>query len=81
MNTSAFNWCFIGTGRLAWQVAKEISQSGRHRIVSVYSRRLEKAEEFAGEFGAAAFADVQKAILAEGVQGVYVVTPHNSHYR
>ena len=77
---TVFKWCFIGTGKLARTVAKEILKSGRHEIVSVYTRRLEKGKEFAEEFGGEAYDDVEKAITAEGVQAVYVVTPHNSHY-
>ena len=47
MESNVFRWCFIGTGTLAGQVAKEITRSGRHRIVSVFTRRFEKAESFA----------------------------------
>ena len=35
MENKAFRWCFIGTGKLAHQVAAEIVKSGRHEIVSV----------------------------------------------
>lgn len=75
-----FGWCFIGTGRLAYQVAAEILGSGRHRIVSAYSRRVESAWEFTGKFGGGAFETAGEAIGAPGVDGVYVVTPHNAHY-
>lgn len=78
---AVFKWCFIGAGKLAYRVAKEITGSGRHEIVSVYTRRPEKGKEFAKEFGCAAYADVEAAITAEGVQAVYVVTPHDSHYK
>ena len=75
-----FRWCFIGTGTLAGKVAKEITASGRHRVVSAYSRRLEKCREFAEQFGAEAYAAAKEAITAPEVDAVYVVTPHNSHY-
>lgn len=78
--SNAFGWCFIGAGSLAKQVAREITKSGKHVIVSVYTRRYEKGKEFAAKFGGKAYATAKEAILAEGVQGVYVVTPHNSHY-
>lgn len=76
-----FRWCFIGTGKLANQVAKQLHSSGRHRVISCYTRSFEKAQAFAQNFGAAAYSTAQEAITADGVDGVYVVTPHNAHYR
>ena len=75
-----FRWCFIGTGTLAEVVAKAILPSGRHVIQAVYSRRLEKAQAFATKHGGMAYATAAEAISAPEVDGVYVVTPHNSHY-
>lgn len=77
---NAFHWCFIGTGTLAGKVAKEITASGRHRIVSVYTRRMEKCRAFAEPYGALACAGAEEAITAPEVDGIYVVTPHSSHY-
>lgn len=76
-----FRWCFIGTGTLAKQIAQEILASGRHEIVSCYTRNPEKCEEFAKEYGCRAYPNAEDAMLAEGVQGVYIVTPHNAHFR
>ena len=75
-----FGWCFIGTGMLAGQVAKQLVGS-QHKIISCYTRNFEKAKAFAGAVGAVAYENAADAILAEGVDGVYVVTPHNAHYR
>ncbi|MCM1189201.1 MAG: Gfo/Idh/MocA family oxidoreductase [bacterium] len=75
-----FGWCFIGCGTLAKTVAKQITESGRHKIVSVYSRNPERADRFAGQYGAAACGSAEDAIMTEGVEGVYVVTTHDSHY-
>lgn len=80
MENKPFHWCFIGIGRLAHQVADEITKSGKHEIVSVYSRRIESAQEFAVKFGGKAFVSAENAITADGVDGVYVVTPHSAHY-
>lgn len=79
MNTP-FRWCFIGTGTLANNVAQQVIKSGRHQIVSVYTRRLEKGEAFAQQYGGKAYGSALEAISAEGVDGVYVVTTHPSHY-
>ncbi len=75
-----FNWCFIGTGTLAKKTAKMITESKRHRIVSVYSRRYEKCREFAELYHANAYESAAQAITADDVDGVYVVTPHSNHY-
>lgn len=79
MEQKAFRWCFIGAGTLADKVAKEITRSGGHQIVSVYTRRFEKAEAFAKLHGGTAYKTAAEAIAAD-VDGVYVVTPHSNHY-
>ena len=77
---SVFNWCFIGAGKLAGSVAREITRSNRHRVVSVYTRRLEQCQKFAQPYGALSCASAAEAITAPGVDAVYIVTPHNTHY-
>lgn len=74
-----FRWCFIGCGKLANKVARRIIKSGRHEIVSVYSRSFDKCSKFAKKFKATAYKTAEEAMCAEGVDGVYIVTPHNSH--
>ena len=76
-----FRWCFIGTGALAKTVAKQLLGSARHEIVSCYTRSFEKGKAFAGTYGGTAYDTPEKAILADGVDGVYIVTTHNAHYR
>ncbi len=80
MENHVFRWCFIGTGQLAVQVAKEILASGRHQIVAVYTRRFAKAVAFSERFGGKAYERVEDALEDPQVDGVYVVTPHSSHY-
>ena len=79
-NTGVFNWCFIGAGTLAKTVAEEILASGRHKIAAVYTRNFQKCQAFAGQFGGTAYGNAEAAICAPEVDGVYIVTPHNSHY-
>ncbi len=76
-----FRWCFIGAGSLAGTVASQLNKSGRHEIVSVYTRNYEKGKAFAEKHGGTAYDTPEKAITAEGVEGVYIVTPHNAHFR
>ena len=65
MNDRAFSWCFIGTGTLAKQVAAEITETDRHRIASVYSRRSEAAEQFAKQYGGEACETPEQAMIRE----------------
>ncbi len=76
-----FRWCFIGAGSLAGTVASQLNKSGRHEIVSLYTRNYEKGKVFAEKYGGTAYDTPEKAITAEGVEGVYIVTPHNAHFR
>ena len=76
-----FRWCFIGTGRLADQVAGQLSGSGRHRIVSCYTRNFENARKFAEKFSCRAYEKAEDAICDGEVDAVYVVTTHNAHHR
>lgn len=78
---SKFGWCFIGTGTLANHVAEEILSCGRHKIVSCYTRSAEKCKAFAERFGCKAAVSAEEAMQADGVEGVYIVTPHNAHFR
>ena len=75
-----FGWCFIGCGKLAGIVAEQLVKSGRHKIVSAYTRREENCKEFTERFGGLATKSAKEAMTAPGVDGVYVVTPHRSHY-
>ncbi len=75
-----FGWCFIGCGKLAGIVAEQIVASGRHRIVSAYTRRMEQARDFTDRFGGVPCATAEEAIAMQGVDAVYVVTPHSSHF-
>ena len=76
----AFGWCFVGTGTLANQVARQVTKSGRHKVVSVYTRRAESGEKFTAKHGGYYYESAEAAMTAPGVDAVYVVTTHDSHY-
>ena len=75
-----FGWAFLGAGGIAHSVAKRILGSGRHRLVSVYNRTGARAEELAARYGATACESIEKAVSADGVEGVYVNVTNNVHY-
>ena len=58
-----FRWCFIGTGKLGHQVAGQLLASGRHEIVSCYTRNMDNAKAFAEEFHCKAYGSAEEAIL------------------
>lgn len=73
-----FRWAYIGSGSIANSTARDIIK-GNHRIVSVYSRNIEKARTFVDKFEADALNDFDSAVNREDVDGVYIATPHTSH--
>ena len=78
--TEPFGWAFVGAGGIARSVAKRIFPSGRHRLVSVYNRTFSRAEKLALKFGAKAYASLEEAVCADGVDGVYVNVTNNVHF-
>lgn len=76
-----FHWCFIGTGKLAFIVAKQLKKSKDQKIVSCYSRNKKTGKEFEKKFHAHFYSSIEDAISKEGVDAVYIVTPNNTHYR
>lgn len=75
---ASFGWAYIGSGSIAKSTARNISKGGHH-IVSVYSRNMEKATEFANKYHAKAYATFDEAVTAPQTDGVYIATPHTSH--
>ena len=75
-----FNWCFIGTGKIANKVAKELITNPGHKIVSVFNRTKEKAEKFAMKYHAKVYDSAFEAITDPRVNGVYIATTNETHY-
>ncbi|MEG1535424.1 MAG: Gfo/Idh/MocA family oxidoreductase [Clostridia bacterium] len=76
-----FGWAFVGCGAIANVVAKDLEKSGRHAIVSVFSRTQSRAEEFAIKRNAKAYSSLADAVNDPAVQAVYIATPHSAHYK
>ena len=75
-----FNWCFIGTGKIANKVAKELVTNPGHKIVSVYNRTKEKALDFAIKYHAKVYDSAFEAINDPRVDGVYIATTNETHF-
>ena len=75
-----FNWCFIGTGKIARKVAKELMTIEGHKIVAVYNRTKEKALSFAETYHSKVYDTALEAINDPQVDGVYIATTNETHF-
>lgn len=73
-----FRWGYIGNGNIAYSTAESILK-GAHTINAVYGRNIQKAEAFAGRYGAKVFDDVHNLLDSGEIDAVYIATPHTSH--
>ena len=76
-----FGWAVIGCGGIAARVASEMMEAGCGKVVACWNRTRSRAEEFSAKFGAKVYDTPEEAITAEGVEGVYVATTHDQHFR
>ena len=80
---NAVRWGILGTGKIARAFAAALADVPGAVLAAVASRSLDKAQAFAGEFGElndiASFGSYQQLVNAEGIDLVYVATPHPQH--
>ena len=80
---NAVRWGILGTGKIARAFAIALVDVPGAVLAAVASRSLDKAQAFAGEcseFGEmASFGSYQELANAEGIDLVYVATPHPQH--
>ena len=75
-----YGWAIVGTGDIAGEMAEAIRAEGS-RLVAVSGTSLTKAEDFAAKHGAErACSDLEELLSADGVDVVYIATPHASHH-
>lgn len=75
------NWGILGTGLIAHEMAAAL-QAVNGEIYAVCGTSMEKAESFARECGVQkAYGSADEMLQDEGVDIVYIATPHNSHYQ
>lgn len=79
MAKDKFGWAIIGSGNIAKLAGIQLRLSGKHRVVSVYGRNKKTAQGLARLTGATAYDTLQQAVTAEGVDCVYIATPHSVH--
>ena len=74
-----FGWAFIGCGGIAHITALELVRTKDNTIVSAWNRTASKAESFVKKFGGTAYAAIEEAINAPGVEGVYIAVTADRH--
>ncbi|MDC6364501.1 MULTISPECIES: Gfo/Idh/MocA family protein [Flavobacteriaceae] len=73
-------WGIIGPGRIARKFVSDLQLVDDAVVTAVASRSLEKAEAFAKEFNIEkSFGSYQDLFETDGVDIVYIATPHNFH--
>ena len=71
----------VGAGRIARKFATDIRAVDNATITAVASRSLDRAREFAQEFGIEhAFGSYDDMAASDVVDAVYIATPHNFHH-
>lgn len=74
-----FGWAILGCGGIAHQTASEMIRAGTGRVISAWNRTPDRAAGFVEKFGGRACATAEEAILAPGVDGVYIAVTPNMH--
>ena len=73
-------WGIVGPGKIAHSFAKDLALVEGGELTAVASRSLERANEFADEYGAEhRFASYQALFESDAADVLYIATPHTSH--
>lgn len=73
-------WGILAPGGIAHSFADAVRRHTRQELVAVGSRSMERAGEFAEEFGIERRYDTYEALVADdGVDAIYVASPHSHH--
>ncbi|GAA3453217.1 Gfo/Idh/MocA family protein [Dactylosporangium matsuzakiense] len=72
-------WGIIAPGWIAGQFAGAVHKHSASTVVAVGSRSQERAEQFAAQYGARAYGSYEALVADDGVDAVYVASPHSHH--
>ena len=80
MAKKIYNWGILAPGRIARKFATEIQLLDNANVFAVGSRNVERAKEFAAEFGASHYYDNYEDLVANPeVDIIYIASPHAFH--
>lgn len=73
-------WGIVGPGHIAHSFAKDLQLVADGELTAVASRNIDRANEFADEYGAEhRFGSYQELFASDVVDVLYIATPHTSH--
>ncbi len=73
-------WGIVGPGGIAGQFARAVAEMPEGQVVAVSSRSIVRARAFAEQHGIArAYEGVEDFVADDGIDAVYVATPHSRH--
>lgn len=76
-----YNWAILGCGRIAGKFSTDLKLLPNANLYAAASRDLQKAQDFAGEFGfEKAYGSYEDMVADPNVDAVYVATPHSHHH-
>ncbi|MEO1258811.1 MAG: Gfo/Idh/MocA family oxidoreductase [Bacteroidota bacterium] len=79
--TSSINWGIVGPGRIAHKFAKDLALVKNAKLHAVASRSLERAKDFAKQYGAAhAYGSYDELTKCPDLDVVYIASPHTGHH-
>lgn len=79
--TQKYNWGILALGGIAHKFATALNSTERGKLLAVGSRSIEKAEQFAGQYGAERWYGTYDDLIGDDdVEIVYIATPHHLHY-
>ncbi|MFC2120910.1 Gfo/Idh/MocA family protein [Bacteroidota bacterium] len=75
-----WNWAILGCGKIAEKFSLDLKLLSNARLYATASRSLEKAQNFANEYGyVKAFGSYKEMLSDPEVDIVYIATPHSFH--
>ena len=79
MTSQPTRWAIAGTGRISSLFAECITRTESGIVAHVLSRSEESAARFCEERGGAPWTSERKMLSADGVDALYIGTPHSEH--
>jgi predicted dehydrogenase len=73
-------WGVVGTGAISSQIVSDFALVPSAKVTAVASRRLERSEAFADEFGIAERYASRSEMFGSDIDAVYIATPHVTHF-
>ena len=74
------NWGIMGAGNIAVKLADALAINDNSKLVSISSKSMERAVNFAEKYDIKAFYNYQTMLDESELDVIYVATTHNFHY-